>query len=57
MSVANFPAILAPAISAGMCNYKDIYVLSLEDFINMNEILMVNNENERRAHRAAERKS
>jgi hypothetical protein len=56
VEVKNFPPILTPAISAGLCDYKDIYHLSLEDFMNMNEILMVKNENERRAHRAAERK-
>ena len=55
MEVKNFPPILVPAIVHGLCDYKDIYTLSLEDFMNMNEILMVKNENERRAHKAAER--
>lgn len=57
VGVKNFPPILVPAISSGMCDYKDIYTLSLEDFMNMNEILMVKNENERRAYKASERKS
>jgi hypothetical protein len=37
-----------------MCDYKDIYTLSLEDFFDMNEILSVMNENDRRANRAQE---
>ena len=57
VEVQNFPSILTPAISAGLCDYKDIYTLSFEDFMNMNEILMVKNENERRAYKASERKN
>ena len=57
VSVKNFPPILVPAISAGLCDYKDVYTLTLEDFLNMNEILTVKNENERRAYKAAERRN
>ena len=57
VGVKNFPPILVAPISEGLCAYKDIYELSLEDFINMNEIVMVKHENERRARKAAEKKS
>jgi len=42
---------------AGICSYRDVHDLSLEDFYLMNEILQVKNENERRAHKAIERAS
>ncbi len=43
-------------IDAGLCSYGDIYTLSIDDFANMNEILMVRSENEKRARAVEERK-
>ena len=40
-------------VDAGLCSYPDIYRLSMEDFCNMNEILAVKYENQRRADKAA----
>ena len=51
------PRVLSAPIEFGLCSYKDIYELELFDFICMNELLMVKWENERRANRAAEKKS
>ena len=52
----NIPMILSAPISFGLCHYGAVHALSLEDFYNMNEILSVKFENERRAQKAAERK-
>ena len=46
----NIPALFATPVSAGLCQYGDIYRLSLDDFLNMNEILLVKSENERRLY-------
>jgi len=48
---------LAIPIMNGLCQYKDIYELSLHDFYIMNEILAVKNENEIRLQKAIERKN
>lgn len=53
----NIPPVLAWPIMAGLCTYKDIYELSLEDFYNMNEILQVKHENEYRSHQAIEKET
>ena len=45
------PLLVAPIVN-GLCKYGSIYTLSLEDFFDMNEILMVKFENERRANEA-----
>jgi len=42
-------------ILAGLARYSDIYELTFEDFIVMNEILIVKYENEHRAQKHAER--
>ena len=53
----NIEEILAIPIANGMCQYKDIYELSLYDFFIMNEILAIKSENEPRAYKAMERAS
>jgi hypothetical protein len=47
----------AVPIMKGMAKYSDIENLELYDFAVMNEILLVQNENEKRAQDAAERKA
>ena len=49
--------LFAVPIMKGMASYVDIERLELYDFIVMNEILLVQNENERRAQKAAENKA
>jgi len=46
--------IFAVPIMKGMAKYSDLDTLELYDFIVMNEIIMVQNRNERLAHEAAE---
>jgi hypothetical protein len=53
----NIPSVLAAPISAGLCAYGEVYLLSLEDFYNMIEILQVRSENERRSYEAIQKKS
>lgn len=53
----NISPLLATPIINGLCQYKDIYELSLHDFYIMNEILAVKNENEIRLQNAIERKN
>ena len=53
VEVQNFPAILMPPISAGLCDYEAVHRLSLEDFFNMNELLAVKHENEYRAQQVS----
>lgn len=47
--------IFAVPILKGMVSYADIDKLELYDFIVMNEMILVQNENESRAQKAAER--
>ena len=49
--------LFAVPIMRGMASYVDIDKLELYDFIVMNEMLLVQGENERRANKAAERKA
>jgi len=48
--------LFAVPIMKGIATYVDIGNLELYDFIVMNEILLVQHENERRAQKASERK-
>ena len=46
---------IAANIAAGLCSFKEgMYELDIGDHFDMNEILAVKSENERRASRAAE---
>ena len=47
--------LFAIPIMRGMASYSDINRLELIDFFVMNEIVLVQDENERRAHKAAEK--
>jgi hypothetical protein len=47
----------AVPIMKGMAKYSEINELELYDFMVMNEILLVQNENEKRAQAAAEKKA
>ena len=49
----NIHPYLVQPITHGMCQYRDIYELGLEDFFDMNELLQVKFENERRSNEAA----
>lgn len=44
----NVPPLLAVPVQAGLCKFEDIYRLPLDAFLDMNEILIVKAENERR---------
>jgi hypothetical protein len=44
--------ILAIPIMHGLARYSDLYSLTLLDFMRMNEILLVKNENESRAYKS-----
>ena len=52
----NFPRFLAGPVMSGMCSFKDIHILALDDFSDMNELMMVRCENETRAQKAANKK-
>lgn len=47
MKPVNLPLVLYGPIINSMCDYKDIYTLTLEDFITMNELIEVKRENEK----------
>ena len=53
MTTVNLPPFISGPIDAGLCLYGDIKSLDIDDFANMNEILAVRQENQRRSEKAA----
>ena len=54
----NLDPFFAVPIGAGLCTYTEARdMLSLDEIADLNEVLLVRTENERRAHDAAERKA
>ncbi len=56
MQTVNIAPFLSIPIDAGLCNFGDVHKLDIDDFADMNEILMIRAENNRRAEVAAKAK-